>query len=281
MRQNSDVKYWIGLSHWRGLGWKKLELLLKRLGPVKEIWQEGPKLNPLWQNNLDLDNEIESLEKHLIKVITIEDKRYPKLLKEIDYPPFILYVKGAVEILNQPALAIVGTRRPTEYGRTVVSQLMPAIAKKLVIVSGLARGIDSVVHWQCLKSQGKTVAVLGNGLEKIYPPENLQLADAIVASGGALVTEYPLNYPLDKTNFPLRNRIIAGLTLGTLVIEAKEKSGTKITAGFATDYGREVFCVPGQIGSPQSTGPAQLIQQGAKLITKVEDILEELNLPLI
>lgn len=275
-----ELKYWVGLSGWKGLGWKKLELLIKHFGSVRKIWLSGSELNSQWQIR-DLDREMEMLNKQLIKIILIEDKNYPKLLKEIDSPPFLLYVKGKLDCLNQPSLAVVGTRRPTEYGRRVVNKLVPEIAQKLIIVSGLARGIDAAAHRACLESCGKTVAVLGHGFDQIYPPENRFLSEAIVAAGGALVTEYPLNSPIDKNNFPLRNRIIAGLSLGTLVVEAGEKSGTKITAGFAADYGREVFCVPGSINSPASVGPAQLIQEGAKLVTKAEDIMEELNLPLV
>lgn len=282
---NQELKYWVGLSSFKGLGIKRLELLKKYFWSVKAVYQAKkedfiklgikPEMAVLWQKR-DLDQEMEELNKRLIKIITIEDKKYPKLLKETDSPPFILYVKGDVNVISQPGLAVVGTRRPTDYGRKAVFRLVPEISKKLIIVSGLARGIDSLSHWQCLQSKGQTIAVLGHGLERIYPVENQRLADVIVAGGGALVTEYPLNFPMDKTNFPLRNRIIAGLTLGTLVIEGGERSGTKITANFAADYGREVFCVPGPIGNPQSEGPAQLIQQGAKLVTKVEDIWEEL-----
>jgi DNA processing protein len=280
-----DIKYWVGLSGFKGLGVKRLRLLRKYFGSLKAVYEAKasdwikvgikPEMTALWQKR-DLDQEIEQLNKNLIKVITIEDKRYPKLLKESDSPPFLLYIKGEEGLLSQPSLAVVGTRRPTDYGRKAVFRLVPEISKKLIIVSGLARGIDSLSHWQCLQSKGQTIAVLGHGLERIYPVENQRLADVIVAAGGALVSEYPLNFPLDKTNFPLRNRIIAGLTLGTLVIEGGERSGTKITANFAADYGREVFCVPGPITSLQSEGPAQLIQQGAKLVTKVEDIWEEL-----
>lgn len=282
-----NLKYWVGLSTFKGLGIKRLNLLKQYFGSVRKIWEANeadyikvgikPEIARMWQKR-DLDKEMAELNKLLIKVIIIEDKRYPKILKETDSPPFILYIKGDEKLLNQPGLAVVGTRKPTEYGRKVVFKLVPEIAKKLVIVSGLARGIDSLSHWQCLKNKGKTVAVLGHGLERIYPAENQRLAEEIIGNGGALVTEYPLKYPMDKTNFPLRNRIIAGLTLGTLVIEGGEKSGTKITANLAADYGREVFCVPGPIGSVQSEGPAQLIQQGAKLVTKVEDILEEISL---
>ena len=282
-----DIKYWVGLSGWPGLGWQRLKLLLKYFKTAKAVWSAEKKellkigireeLVNKWRKR-DLEQEIEELNKRLIKVINIEDKRYPKLLKEADSPPFLLYIKGEENLLNQPGLAVVGTRRPTAYGRKAVFQLVPELTKKLIIVSGLARGIDSLSHWQCLQSQGKTIAVLGHGLEQIYPRENTRLAQEIVNQDGCLVTEYPLNYLMDKVNFPQRNRIIAGLTLGTLVIEGGERSGTKITANFAVDYGREVFCVPGPIGSPQSEGPAQLIQQGAKLVIKVEDIWEELFL---
>ncbi len=274
---NDEKKYWVGLSWFRGLGWKKLEFLIKHFGTVKKIWLAGPKLNPRWQNNQDLDQEMENLEKYLIKVITIQDEVYPSLLKQISSPPILLYVKGKAEILNQPGLAVVGTRRASEYGRKAVNKLVPSLSKKLVIVSGLARGIDTLAHWQCLRSGGKTVAVLGGSLDKIYPRENQLLAQEIIGNGGALISEKPLNSTLVPADFPLRNRIIAGLSLGTLVIEGGQKSGTKITAGFAADYGREVFCVPGPIDSDLSVGPAELIQQGAKLVTKVEDIFSELR----
>lgn len=276
---NNDLKYWVGLSGWPGLGQKRLEFLLKNLGSVQKIWQAGPKLNQAWQNQLDLDREMERLERYQIKTITIEDDNYPKLLKETDYPPFILFVRGSIEALNQPGLTVIGTRKMTEYGRWAASHFVSRLVKKLVIVSGLARGIDGWAHRVCLGNHGKTIAVLGHGLERVYPAEHRGLAEEIVNSGGALVSEYPLDYPIGKTNFPQRDRILAGLSLGTLVVEGGQKSGTKITAGFAADYGREVFCVPGPIDSPASAGPAELIQNGAKLVTKVEDILEELDLP--
>ena len=273
-----DLKYWVGLSHWEGFGRKRLEFLLKNLESVKKIWEAGSQLNPKWANNLDLDKEIMRLERYQIRAITIEDKRYPILLKETDFAPFILYIKGSIEAINQPGLTVIGTRKMTEYGRKVTASLVSRLVKKLTIVSGLARGVDGWAHRVCLGNGGKTVAVLGHGLERVYPPENRPLAEEILQRGGALVSEFPLDYPLNKLNFPQRDRILAGLTLGTLVIEGGEKSGTKITAGFAADYGREVFCVPGPIDSPTAAGPALLIQQGAKLVTKVEDIWEELKL---
>lgn len=277
---NPALKYWVGLSHWPGFGRKRLEYLLKNLGPVKKIWEAGPKLNHQWQNLTDLDQEMARLERDQIKTVTIEDKKYPKLLKETDFSPFIIFVKGSLEVLSRPGLTVVGTRRMSEYGRQAVGRLVPGLVKMgLVIVSGLARGVDGWAHRQCLASGGRTVAVLGHGLERIYPPEHQGLAQAILRSGGAIISEFPVDYPLARENFPRRDRILAGLSLGTLVIEGGERSGTKITAGFAADCGREVFCVPGPIGSPNSLGPAQLIQQGAKLVTKIEDIAAELNLP--
>ena len=287
-----DLKYWVGVSGFVGLGIKRFELLRKYLGSVQGIWQ-APKSRwtkiginadmadawDKWRQGRDLDADMRRLETAQIKSIKIEDINYPKLLKETDYPPFILFVKGSIEVLSQPGLTVIGTRKMTEYGRRASSRFVSELAKKLTIVSGLARGVDGWAHRVCLGNQGKTVAVLGHGLERIYPAEHRGLAEEIARSGGALVSEYPMDYPISKTNFPQRDRLLAGLSLGTLVIEGGQKSGTKITAGFAADYGREVFCVPGPIDSPASAGTAELIQNGAKLVTKVEDIYDELNLP--
>lgn len=289
---NEELKYWVGLSGFVSLGIKRFELLRKYFGSVKKIWlaskdswiKTGISLDIVnawekWRQEKDLDEEIRRLETAQIRSITIEDKSYPKLLKETDYAPFILFVNGAIDVLKQPSLTVIGTRKMTEYGRQATGRLVADLVKRnLLIVSGLARGVDGWAHRVCLGNHGKTIAVLGHGLERVYPPEHRGLAEEIVKSGGALVSEYPLDYPLAKTNFPQRDRLLAGLSLGTLVIEGGQKSGTKITAGFAADYGREVFCVPGPIDSPTSVGPAELIQNGAKLVTKVEDILEELNL---
>ena len=285
----ADVKYWVGLSGFAGLGIKRFTLLTKYFGSVKKIYL-APKNSwsktgisadmadawDKWRNGRDLDKDRQRLETAQIRSITIEDNNYPKLLIETDYPPFILFIRGSIETLNQPGLTVIGTRKMTEYGRRATSRFVSQLAKKLTIVSGLARGIDGWAHRVCLGNKGKTVAVVGHGLERVYPAEHRGLAEEIVRSGGALVSEYPLDYPISKTNFPQRDRLLAGLSLGTLVIEGGQKSGTKITAGFAADYGREVFCVPGPIDSPASAGPAQLIQNGAKLVTKVEDIYEEL-----
>jgi DNA processing protein len=274
----NELKYLVGLSGWPGFGRKRLEFLLKNFGPVQKIWSNGPKLNPQWENNIDLDREMERLDKLEIKALTLEDINYPKLLEETEFAPFLLFIKGNTATLNKPSIAVVGTRKMTDYGRRVTTSLVSDLASKLTIVSGLARGVDGWAHRVCLQNKGKTVAVLGHGLDQIYPPEHRSLAEEIIKSGGALVSEYPLGYPINKVNFPQRDRILAGMTLGTLVIEGGQKSGTKITAGFAADYGREVFCVPGPIDSPQSDGSAELIQQGAKLVTKAQDIYDELNI---
>src|SRR3990167_5898431 len=179
----SELKYWVGLSHWSGLGIKRLKFLLKELGSVEKIWEVGPDLNGRWQNNQNLDEEMKRLERYQIRAITIEDKSYPKLLKEIDFAPFILYVKGQVDVLSQPGLTVIGTRKMSEYGRRATSQLVGEIAKKLTIVSGLARGVDGWAHRVCLQNQGKTIAVLGHGLERIYPAEHRGLAEEIARSG--------------------------------------------------------------------------------------------------
>jgi DNA processing protein len=214
-----------------------------------------------------------------VKEIKLESEHYPRLLKEISSPPKSLLVVGNEKILNQNSLTVIGSRKMTEYGRQSTNKLVGDLVRnELVIVSGLARGIDGVAHRSCLSAHGKTVAVLGHGFDRLYPPEHWGLAKQIILSGGCLVTEFPIGYPIKRENFPLRDRIMAGLSLGTLVIEGASKSGTKITATMAADYGREVFCVPGPIESKLSEGPAELIQEGAKLVTKIEDILEELRL---
>lgn len=291
--RREELKYWVGMSGLVGLGPKRFKLLREYFGSVKDIWeatesrlrQVGLKRELVekwgrWKQERDLDKEMEELGRREIKIITIDDKEYPKLLKEIDTAPFVLFVKGSIKLLSQVGVTVVGTRQMSQYGRRAVERLVKGLVEaRLVIVSGLARGIDGRAHRVCLDDGGKTVAVLGHGLEKIYPPEHLSLAEEIVKAGGSLMSEYPLGYPISRGNFPARDRLMAGLSLGTLVIEGKQKSGTKITASWAAEYGREVWAVPGPIDSPVSQAAADLIQEGAKLVTKVEDVLEELNLP--
>lgn len=285
-----ELKYWLGISGFTGLGIKRFKLLREYFGSVKAIWeasesrlrQVGLKKEMIdrwveWRRDKDLDKELEELARREIKLIRLDDKRYPRLLKEMALPPLVLFVKGKIKVLNQLAVTVVGTRQMTDYGRQVVERLVGDLVKKgVVIVSGLARGIDGMAHRVCLGGGGKTVAVLGHGLERVYPSEHRSLAEEIVRAGGALVTEYPLRYPVRRGNFPARDRIMAGLSWGTLVVEGAKKSGTKITATQAVESGREVWAVPGPIDSPQSQAAADLIQEGAKLVTKVEEIMEDL-----
>ncbi|MGD2065306.1 MAG: DNA-processing protein DprA, partial [Dehalococcoidia bacterium] len=228
-----------------------------------------------------LDDEMEKLEHHRVKPLICEDPLYPARLKQIyDYPP-VLYVKGNLPAEDEPCLAIVGTRRPTIYGRQVAEEIVAELVRsKITIVSGLARGIDSVAHRTALEAGGKTIAVFGSGLDIVYPGENAKLAQAIMEQG-ALVSEHPLGVKPRAENFPLRNRIMSGLSLGVLVVEAGERSGALITAHQAVEQNREVFAVPGSILSPASQGSNRLIQEGAKLVRDYTDILQELNLTIV
>ena len=291
---NNDLKYWVALSCFPKIGPKRFKKLLnffpsmeaafygtfqdlKRSGLEEDVIQEliegRSKINP--------QKEWERLEREKIQVLTIRDKNYPKLLKEIYDPPQLLYFKGTLENLNEYALAVVGTRKTTSYGRQVAPQIVKDLAQNgIIIVSGLALGIDALAHKAALEVGGITIAVLGSGLarESIYPRANLRLSDEIIANGGALISEYPITAPPLKQNFPHRNRIISGLSLGTLVIEAPETSGALITAKCALDQNRDVFATPGSIYNPTSTGPNNLIKMGAKPVTSASDILDALNI---
>ena len=227
------------------------------------------------------DAEWEKLIKENINVLTINDSKYPKLLKEIWNPPAILYVKGELPPDDGFNLAVVGTRKISTYGRQITSVLTADLVKNgFNIVSGLALGVDALAHQTTVGLGGKTVAVLGGGIdnESIYPAGNRFLASEIIKTGGAVISEYPLGAIAMPGNFPLRNRIVSGLSLGTLVIEAAEESGALITAHCALEQNREVFAVPGSIFNPTSAGPNKLIKMGAKAVTSVNDILETLNL---
>ena len=206
--------------------------------------------------------------------ITMENEKYPILLKQIYDPPKCLYVMGNIEILNNPSIAIVGCREATEYGKKAATYFSYNLAKQNVtIVSGLVRGIDSYSHIGALKANGKTIAVIGSGLDIIYPKENEQLAKKIVEQGGTIISEYPLGIRPQKEHFPARNRIISGISQATLVIEAKEKSGSLITADFAMEQGKDVYSVPGNINSKNSVGTNNLIKDGAIPVSKFSDIL--------
>ncbi|RAW17036.1 DNA-protecting protein DprA [Paenibacillus taichungensis] len=233
------------------------------------------------QFNADwIEQRQESVYKAGIEVVTYLDQDYPTLMKETVQPPWVMYGRGDLNLLHTQSIAMVGTRMPTVYGRKIGEKLAEQLCKAgLTIVSGLARGIDSVCHDAALRANGKTIAVFGTGIDNIYPPENTGLAERI-AETGLLLSEYPPGTRARQGLFPERNRIIAGLTLGTLVVEADIRSGSLITADAALEAGRDVFAVPGPITSPKSRGSHNLIRQGAKLVTSATDLLEEFRLDL-
>jgi DNA processing protein len=289
-----DKHYWLALNLIPGVGSNYLYRLVEHfespeevlLASVEEMSQvEG--LNPKiaekvkefkWQPALE--KELALIEKHGISIVTLQDSTYPENLKSIFDPPLVLYVKGEFAEQDLYGIAIVGSRRSTAYGRAVAQKLAAQLAEhKLTVVSGMARGIDSIAHRGALTAGGRTIAVLGCGLDVVYPPENHQLMQNIIESG-AVISEFPMSTPPNKYNFPIRNRIISGLSLGVVVVEAALRSGTMITVGCALEQGREVFAVPGQVTSKYSQGTHSMIKQGAKLIEGVEDILEELKLQL-
>ncbi|MDZ7318737.1 MAG: DNA-processing protein DprA [candidate division KSB1 bacterium] len=212
-----------------------------------------------------------------VEIIHFWDENYPEHLKKIYDPPAYLFVKGKLRREDKFSLGIVGTRLPSSYGKLVAEKLATELAQKgLTIVSGMARGIDTVSHWAAIRGGGRTLAVMGSGLDRIYPAENEKLADKIVQQG-ALISEFPMGTEPDAMNFPRRNRIISGITLGTIVVEAGIKSGALLTANYALEQNREVFAVPGNINSPKSAGTNQLIKNGAKLVSSLADILIELE----
>src|SRR5277367_21400 len=210
-------------------------------------------------------------------IVAFEDPAYPPELKQIYDPPLVLFVRGNVEVLSQPGIALVGTRHPTPYGVGMAERLACDLAARgLVIFSGLARGVDTAGHRGALSAKGKTVAVFGTGVEIVYPRENTKLVDQMLALGGAVISEFPMGTFAAPQNFPIRNRIISGISIGVLVIEAAEYSGTRITARCALEQNREVFAVPGNVTNKGSWTPNTLIKQGAKLVATWEDVWEEL-----
>jgi len=233
-----------------------------------------------YQHKLDPEKEFAKLSLNNVNLILLEQDSYPSILKQINHAPLGLYIKGQLPKEPYLALAIVGTRRPSYYGKQAAEQISSQLSQAgAVIVSGLAWGTDTICHKACLKNKGQTIAVLGSGLDIIYPPVNKKLAQEITASG-CIISEYSLNTLPLKHHFPLRNRIISGLSSGTIVIEAPLKSGSLITSRFALDQNREVFAIPGPINSNLSVGTNKLIQQGAKLITCAKDVLEEFGIDL-
>jgi DNA processing protein len=293
-----ELAYWVAFSRILGIGPIRFKLLLDYFHEdIAAAWKADSK--ELAQAGLDAktidsflkqrttskpQQELEKLERLRIRVLTLKDKDYPDLLKELINAPPVLYIAGTFKKEEDRfALGIVGTRKVSSYGRQVTEQFARELAEgKVTVVSGLAHGIDTIAHTATLDAGGRTLAVLASGLDTIYPADNLGLARRIVESGqGALVTEFPLGIKPDGRNFPARNRIISGLSQGILVTEAPKQSGALITANFALEQGRDVFGVPNSIYSPGSVGVNKLIQDGAHLVTNVQDILMVLNLFLV
>jgi len=285
-----DIEYWIWLSRIEGLNPKFSNDLLNRYNNPKTIWdktkeellQDGIKekyadeiVNTIYRQNLD--KYLKYMNENDIDVITIKDKEYPDKLKVIYDPPIVLYVKGNKDILNDKSIAIVGCRLCTKYGENVAKKLAYNLSfNNINIISGLARGIDSFAHRGCLKGNGKTIAVVGCGLDRVYPEENIELFNEIIRKGGAVISEYIIGIkPLAK-NFPRRNRIISGLSDGVVVVEAREKSGTLITVDFALEQGKTIYAIPGNIDNLNAYGTNDLIKQGARIVTCMKDILEDL-----
>ena len=286
-----DIRYWLGLSLVPGIGPVKARRLLDYFGDLAAAWVapagdlaraglDGRAVESLLAGRatLDLDAEVSRVHDLGIALITWEDPIYPERLRQAYGSPFLLYVRGELRPQDDMAVAVVGTRRATSYGRQATERVVHDLALGgVTVVSGLARGIDTCAHRAALEAGGRTLAVLGCGVDVSYPPENARLAREI-AERGAIISEYPLGTQPEAANFPARNRIISGLARGTLVVEAGQTSGALITARFALDQNREVFAVPGSIFSPASEGTNRLLQQGAKAVLGARDVLDELNL---
>lgn len=279
---------WLSLI--KGLGSKKKQLLIevfkkpeiiyksnrRDLLKVKGIGEETIKSILNEKVRKDLKRHIEYITNNNIEIITIEDEQYPNKLKEIYDPPMILYARGNIDILNKESIAIVGCRDISNYGISATKYFSFNLARKNInIISGLAKGVDSFAHIGAICAKGKTIAVVGNGLDSIYPRENLDIAKKILETGGTILSEYPLGTKPEKKNFPARNRIISGLSTSIIVVEAKERSGTLITVDFALEQGRNVYVVPGNIDSINSVGTNELLKQGAKPITSYLDLKED------
>jgi DNA processing protein len=285
-----EKAWWLGLHLVPGVGRITFKKLVEYFGHPRHVMQAtagqlmrvsgiGPKMAQAisgFQTARAVERELRAVQSSGCQIVTQIDAEYPALLKAIEDPPPVLYVKGDLGDPLALGIAVVGSRRPSIYGKVVAEQLARGLAEcGVTVVSGLARGIDSVAQFTTLESGGRTLAILGCGLAHMYPPENHRLAERI-SHQGAVVSEFPMTTKPDRLNFPLRNRTISGLSLGTVVVEAGERSGALITAQWALEQGREVFAVPGNVTAPTSRGTNRLIKMGAKLVEDVDDILDEL-----
>ena len=287
----NEKHYWLGFNLVKGIGAVRLRALKEYFGDLEKAWEAtSPQLRETGlstriveniikiRSSVNLENYYNDIQSKGITAVISDEDNYPNRLKEIDQPPPVLYIRG--EILDDDfwAVAIVGTRRVTAYGRQVTDELASYLAQNgITIISGMARGVDAIAHQSALRAGGRTIAVLGSGVDRIYPPEHRNLSDQII-NQGAMLSDYAPGTPPDSSNFPPRNRIISGLSMAVVVVEAAETSGALITANFAGDQGRDVFAIPGNIYAPQSKGTNRLIQQGAHPLISGRDLLDNLNL---
>jgi DNA processing protein len=292
---DTERSYWVAWSRIRGVGPARFERLMQYFGDPQSAWSanrvelhaalnEEKIIGEIIRQRAALDPQalLEQLAKHNVAAVTLRDSGYPALLRQIPNPPFVLYVRGSLTVEDEAAIAIVGTRRITPYGRQVTAKIAHELTEQhITVVSGLAHGVDREAHNAALDAGGRTIAVLGCGVDIVYPPQHIKLAERIVENG-AIVSDYPLGVAPEAANFPARNRIISGLSLAVVVTEAPEQSGALITANFAVkEHNREVMAVPGTIFSTASKGCNQLIQEGAHCVTSTADIITHLNLFLL
>lgn len=286
--------WWLALSLVPGVGRISFKRLIDEFGSPEEVFnaslsdlesvqgikKEAASAIKSFDRDRELDRERALIRENNVNLLTLEDKEYPDQLREIFDPPSLLYVKGQIKKEDEHSVAIVGTRHPTRYGKLTAERLACELgALGVTVVSGMARGIDTFSHEGALSVGGRSIAVFGSGLDVVYPTENREIMEKII-DNGAIISEFPMGTRPEKQNFPVRNRIISGLSLGTVVVEAASKSGSLITARLALEQGREVFAVPGSIASDKSRGTNNLLKLGAKLVEGVDDIIEELK-PLI
>lgn len=287
-------RYWVAFSLVKGIGAVRFQALLDFFGDPQVAWEapahalrEAGLSEKIVDNllqvraSLSIDRLWDRLQARGIEVLILTDDNYPRRLREIEQPPPVLYVRGRLSQQDEWAVAIVGTRRITAYGRQIAEEVAGTLARNgVTVVSGLARGVDAIAHQAALSASGRTLAVLGCGVDRIYPTEHRRLAEQIIANG-ALLSDYPPGTPPDASNFPPRNRLISGLSKAVVVIEAGQTSGALITAAFAADQGREVFAVPGNINAPSSKGTNRLIRDGARPLLDPQEVLEALDLTMV
>ena len=293
-KSETHTPEWLALLLTPGLGPTRARRLVEFFGGVEGVFRasltelEATGIQAAAAQSLGTGRSLELAQEEMLRattagaqIVTPDDPAYPAQLKQIYDPPIALYVRGSVEVLSQPGIAVVGTRHPTPYGLGMAERLACDLAARgLVIFSGLARGVDGAAHRGAIAAKGKTVAVFGTGIDVVYPKENSRLVDQFLVLGGAVITEFPMATFAAPQNFPIRNRIISGISIGVLVVEAAEYSGTRITSRCALEQNREVFAVPGNVTNKNSWGPNTLIKQGAKLVATWEDVWEELPAPV-